>query len=215
LHGWLKPYKGLHFLLESWRELNIETGKARLLIVGGGEKKLVREVQDQIAVSGLADTVSVVAEFVHPTAELPYYLQAADVNVLPYQEITTSAALMTVIPYAKPIIATDLPFFRELLGDAASLVPYGDCQRLAQEIRGLALNPAERDRLSLRIAQRFGKRKFSWEQIARQTAECYRHALVEDDRDWRRTIRLSEEVGPVVRPTLQIPLSDGPRRSRR
>ena len=42
-------------------------------------------------------------------------MQSADVLLYPYRKITTSGTLLTGLNYCKPIIASDLPAFRNFL----------------------------------------------------------------------------------------------------
>lgn len=174
--GIVRQYKGLDFLLKAWSKIDARTLKARLLIAGTGESELLKAIKEQIARLHLQESVRVDFRFV-PDEELPKYYQAADVLVYPYREVTTSGALMTALAYAKAIVATNLPAFREVLRDkeTAFLVEYGDVDALASSLSRLIRDPKERERLASGVASSGDFN--SWGRIARETRKCYASVL--------------------------------------
>lgn len=174
--GIVRPYKGLDFLLAAWSKIDARSLKARLLIVGTGESGLLKAIKEQIARLDLQESVRVDFRFV-PDEELPKYYQAADVMVYPYREVTTSGALMTALAYRKPIVATNLPAFREVLRDeeTALLVEYGDVDALASALGQLIRDPNKRERLASEVASSGNFN--SWGRIARETRQCYASVL--------------------------------------
>jgi glycosyltransferase involved in cell wall biosynthesis len=147
-----------------------------LVIAGTGEEKYLEELRRQGA--GLKLTsVDFVFEFLS-AADMIGLLQAADILVYPYREITTSGALMTGVVQAKPIIATDLEPFREVLDDSRTglLIPYGDLQAMAGALFRLINDADERRRLSQGI-RADASRTNTWEMIAGNTHSCYQSVL--------------------------------------
>jgi glycosyltransferase involved in cell wall biosynthesis len=176
--GIIRPYKGLDFLLQAWRKIEALNLNARLLIAGTGDVEMLRSIKEQVAQSGLHESVRLDLRFI-PDEELATYYEASDILVYPYSEVTTSGALMTAVAYRKAIVATDLPGFAELLHDKenALLVHYGDVDALASSLSELIRDPEKRERLALRIAP-LGDFN-SWRYIARETRQCYA-ALLQD-----------------------------------
>lgn len=176
--GFVKPYKGVDLLLEAWPAVVARVPRARLVIAGSGDPRLLQELAEQAARLGVAGSVRFISEFLSQTRVASLY-QAADALVYPYRAITTSGALMTGIVFGKPIVASDLPAFRELLEDgrSARLAPAGVPGALAAAITEVLLDPALRDRLadaSLELV----RGRVSWRSIARQTAAAYRDAML-------------------------------------
>lgn len=71
-----------------------------------------------------------------------------------------------------PVIASDIPPLREVLGDAGLFAAPGDAAELARVIEQLASEPALREELRQRGLQR--RKLFSWDQTAALTWEVYR-----------------------------------------
>jgi glycosyltransferase involved in cell wall biosynthesis len=173
--GFIRPYKGLEFLLDAWRELGRETA-ARLIIAGSGEPEYLDALRARVAESEIGHSVELRFRFLD-LAEMRLLYRSAAIVVYPYREITTSGALLTGIGNAKAIVATDLPAFRELLrdGENAMLVPYGDVQAFARALRALIADRELRSRLAERVAEL--NDGLSWAGIARDTRSCYERVL--------------------------------------
>ena len=74
-----------------------------------------------------------------------------------------------------PPVVSELPVFRETLGDAALHVPAGDVEELADALLRLEREPELRARLV--GAGRARLREFSWERAARETRAVFEEAL--------------------------------------
>ncbi|MGE5570044.1 MAG: glycosyltransferase family 4 protein [Rhodospirillales bacterium] len=173
--GFVRPYKGLEFLLEAWKKLQPEPA-ARLVIAGSGEPEYLERLRARVEALGIAGSVELRFRFLD-LAEMGRLYSLADIAVYPYREITTSGALLTGIGNGKAIVATDLPAFRELLrdGENALLVPYGDTQALANALRRLIVDPALRARLASRTLDL--NDRLSWRDISAETRACYEGLL--------------------------------------
>ncbi len=175
--GILRPYKGVGFLLEAWRQVQDAEPRARLALVGSGQADQVRSVREKVRALGLASSVRLELRFVS-VEEMRDYYAAADLLVYPYSEATTSGALMTGLAYGKPIIATKLPSFESTLcdGKTALLVRYGDTEALAKSLLTLIRQEPLRRALGERLRQ-VRTTAPGWPEIARLTEECYRAAV--------------------------------------
>src|SRR5262249_15506183 len=74
-----------------------------------------------------------------------------------------------------PVIATDIPPFREITSGAALLVAQDDIGALASAIQALVDSPDRRRSMSACGLAR--SREFSWDRCARETLAVYRDAL--------------------------------------
>jgi glycosyltransferase involved in cell wall biosynthesis len=178
--GVLARYKGLDILLEAWADFVRKAPHDPmpvLVIAGNGpetEKKVLEDLSRRLKLR--SETLHLDLRYI-PASQIPLYQHAADVLLYPYRDITTSGALLTGLNYCKPIIASDLPPFREYLfaGENAMLVRPGDRGELAQALEtmmdsscyarleaGSATNPDL-------VAQ--------WTEISRQVA-CVYHTVL-------------------------------------
>ncbi len=172
--GVISNYKGVFFLLDSWKYL-VDLGvEARLLIAGTGDPRLLSEIRERVSGKGIGPSVDLWLRYI-PVQQLPLLYQAADILVYPYKAGTTSGALLTGMNYAKAIVATTLPFFQEHLthDENALLVQYGDVRGLAEALAELIQDPLKRERLARGVMEA-GKAQKSWGNIAKATLECYK-----------------------------------------
>lgn len=177
--GIIHPYKGVLFLLDAWAEAAAQRPDARLLIAGvpaAASPGHALEIAARIDTLGLNGSVRTDFRYL-PEEELQAAYSAARCVVYPYREITTSGALMTGLARAKPIVATRLPAFAEILSheENALLVPYGDPEALAGALLRLLQDEPLRTRLAAgarRTAEHYG-----WDEIARRTLSHYQELL--------------------------------------
>jgi len=171
--GIIKPYKGIPFLLDAWAELCRQPGDALLVVAGTGPADLLAELRTQAGRLGLGGSVRFDFRYLSQE-ELDAYHEAADILVYPYRSITTSGALLTGLARRKPIVATRLPAFEDLLcdGETARLVEYGDTAGLARALACWIEDPSERARYGQATA-RLVEADLSWDTISRRTCACY------------------------------------------
>ena len=174
--GFIKPYKGIPFLLEAWQKVHASGARARLVIAGTGEPQLLRQLEQQAAALGVQPTVDFNFRF-FSAQEMGQLHEAAEILVFPYKAITMSGALMTGVSYRKPIVATKLPAFEHVLtdGETGILIDYGDVEGLASALLRLIEDPVERSRLGAATAML--EAKYSWKEIAVETKRCYQAAM--------------------------------------
>ncbi len=178
LFGKLKDYKGADVLIEAYRRLPRELqASAEVHIVG---KPYMDVSPLQAAAAALGGGVRLDLRFV-PDAEMSALLAAADVIVFPYREIDVSGVLMAALGHGRPILASRIGGFAELLRDGTHgwLVPPGDAGALAAAMARLCREPEARRAMGAAVAE-LGAALPGWDAIARDTAELY-YAL----RRWR------------------------------
>jgi beta-1,4-mannosyltransferase len=108
--GLVRPYKGLEELISAFSELELPMG--RLLIVGRAPNANYKE--KILSLSRDISTIEVVPEFV-PDEAVQLYMNACDICVLPYRNITTSSAAVLAWSFGRPIVAPAITSFTELV----------------------------------------------------------------------------------------------------
>jgi glycosyltransferase involved in cell wall biosynthesis len=166
--GLLRDYKGLDLLLDAWPSVKDE---AELWIVG------MPRIDLAPLQARAGDVVRFVPRFVSD-AELAGYFAHAELVVLPYREADQSGVLFTALAFGKPLVLSDVGGFPELAAEtgAARTFPAGDAAALAQALRELLGDPAERARMSAAARAAAGGR-YSWESVAQETLGLYRELL--------------------------------------
>ena len=156
--GRLREYKGLDLACAAVERLN---GRVQLVIGGAPHQTFdlagLRQAVDKLPRAVLLPRQLTDQEF----ADL---MAASDAAFLPYRNITGSAVLLTAIGLGRPVIASDLSYFREVLApepDAAALVAGTDPVLWAQSIDNFFLRPLEnRQQAASRLAE-----LYSWDRV--------------------------------------------------
>lgn len=175
LFGKLKPYKGPDVLLAAFRQLPADLrDRAEILIVGEPHM----DVAPLVATARtLGAGVRLDFRFV-PDAEMRALLSAADVIVFPYRAIDVSGVLMAALRHGRPIIASRIGGFAELLVDGRHgvLVPPDDAAALSRAMARLCAEPQTRRAMGAAVAD-LGDAIPGWDDIASRTTEFYRTLL--------------------------------------
>ncbi|MGX5689275.1 glycosyltransferase [Arcticibacter tournemirensis] len=117
--GLIRDYKGVGHLVEQFNKMNLKD--ARLLITGmilpnnksaGNSLRRLIEESDNIT-----------ANFSYiPNDLIQFYLNAADVVVLPYKNISTSGSLILAMSFNKAVIVPDLGFVSDVIDSKGGIV---------------------------------------------------------------------------------------------
>ncbi|HEY6634654.1 MAG TPA: glycosyltransferase [Acidimicrobiia bacterium] len=166
--GLIGPGKGLEFAIEAFAELTDLEPLPRYLIAGASHPHVVRASGESYrqGLQGLTTSLGLeqIVEFddrYMSRKDLALLVRSADVVVLPYEstEQVTSGVLVEAIAASKPVVATPFPHAVELLaGGAGVVVPFGDPQRLAGELRQIVSDLGARSLM----AQRARKLATDW-----------------------------------------------------
>jgi glycosyltransferase involved in cell wall biosynthesis len=164
--------KGLDVLLEAFRVVVGRVSAVHLVVAGreGNQTSALRATMRRL---GLEDSV----RFLGARDDVPELLCAADVFCLPSRWEGLGSVLLEAMALEAPIVASDLPAVREVLGEgAATIVPVGSADALARAIlealdqRTVAAERARRAR------QRF-LAHFTTERVASRMISFYQRAL--------------------------------------
>ncbi|MGW5864066.1 glycosyltransferase family 4 protein [Streptomyces sp. NPDC055239] len=136
--GTLEQHRGYDLLLEAaraWRHLD---PLPLLVIAGEGPER--GALQRRIENEGLP------VRLVGRRDDVPEMLAAADLVVLPSSWESRSVLAQEALHARVPLVATAVGGIPELVGDAATLVPYGDAEALATAVARLLADPALREK---------------------------------------------------------------------
>lgn len=146
--GQIRRYKGIEDLIAAFSQLG--NGTSRLLVAGHVHDATYAEALRQLLQG--QPTVHARFEYV-PDSEVQYFMNASDVCVLPYRDVTTSGAAILAFSFGKPIIAPAIGAF----------------PALASSGRGILYDPEKSDGLLCALQQarltdmeKAGKRAWDW-----------------------------------------------------
>jgi glycosyltransferase-like protein len=176
--GGIEPRKGSVHLIEALGRLKAELDPSPVLaVVGGHSFQDYREYREAALASmpalGLELGRDVVLLGTVADTELPAWYRAADALTFPSIKEGWGLAVLEAMAARLPVVATDIPVFREYLtaGEDALLVPPADPPALAGAMRSLVEDEPLRDRLraaGARVASRF-----TWEAAASRHQALY------------------------------------------
>jgi glycosyltransferase involved in cell wall biosynthesis len=134
--GRLAAQKNQRMLFRTLKELP----DATLLLVGEGE--LGAELRRAASFCGVADRVRFTGEL--PAQEVSAILSQADLFLLPSLYESFCLAAVEAMHHGLPVIASDLPCLREVLGDGQIFFPVEDQAALNAVVKRLLNAPLER-----------------------------------------------------------------------
>ena len=168
----LSRQKGLDVLIEAAARLRSAGPEPppRFYVIGDGE--LRAELDRMVADRDLGSVVRLVGAI--PPDEVPGWLAASDVFVLPSYYEGMSFAVMEAMASGLPVVVTRVSGTSQLVpdGDRGRVVPPGDADALAAAVRELAADAGLRARLGAQAAEHV--RRFSWEACFAGTAALLR-----------------------------------------
>jgi beta-1,4-mannosyltransferase len=161
--GNLRLYKGIDLAIEAVRSLG---GKVQLIVAGNPHPEF-NMGQLHFLANGL-DYIKIVPGFLSHQ-HFSDIVSVSEAVLLPYHKITGSGALLAALSLGRGVIASDLPYFREVLEhekEAGVLVNTHDTVSFGQSILSYLGKPREiRNGAALNISQ-----MFSWPNVIKALA---------------------------------------------
>ena len=172
--GAIASHKGLDTLVQAVRTL-----PCRLVFIGDGSfKSEIEKLARELAVDRRLSMLPAI-----PHREVPKYLAAMDVFVLPSRSVKNwrekfGRVLIEAMAARVPIVGSDSGEIPTVLGDAGLIFPENDVKMLEARLKFLIENPDERVRLAEKGYERV-QAYYSWKVVARKTYSVYKSVLEE------------------------------------
>ncbi len=166
--------KGLHFLLESLRDLRTAGEVFRLDVYGDGDsRRSLIALAEQL---GLSDWVHFRGNVPHE--QLPGLYGQADIFVLPSLAESFGQVFVEAMACGLPVVGTNVGGIPEAVGrdQAAWLAEPGDVAGLSGKLGEMLRSPDLRERLGQTNA-RLARGQFGWPGIVSQDADLYSLAV--------------------------------------
>ena len=155
--GLLNDYQGVPVLLEAAKRVLEQADDVRFLVMGYPDVDRYREQADRL---GLGDRVMLPGRIDYARAR--DYLAACDVGVSAKRAVSeANGKLLNYMAVGIPVVCTDTPVNRSILGESGVYVAVDDSQSLAAAILEVLDDPARGRELGQQLRQRAVER-LSW-----------------------------------------------------
>lgn len=161
--GRLHPQKGINDLIAIWKKIIEKKNDATLVIIGGGSKKDIAALKKRIINNNLGSSIRYLG-YMDGGAKFEIINQSRIVLV-PSRYESWAQVIAEALAMDLPVVAYDLPVYRDLFSDYLQTVPVGDVDKFAK----LTLSILENyDKLKNNGSGEFIKSKYNWDVVARR-----------------------------------------------
>ena len=165
-----EPRKGLHYLLNAYREVKKHVPDARLIVVAPRTRASYR-YKEMVKKDKLGDVIFASSV---SNSELPKYYSSADIFCSPaIAGESFGIVLLEAMASGKPIVASNIEGYNDVLshGEEGLLVPPRDEKALAQALLSLIKDESLRQRMGTK--GRIKAEKYSWRNTAQKVMDYY------------------------------------------
>lgn len=174
--GQIREHKGLQYLLKAMKIVKAQITNARLIIIGDGPQRAsLTKYASELKVDDAVSFEGNVTEDIKP-----HYYAISNVVVLPSytRRDAFGLVLLEAMAAGKPIVASNIPGIREVLGDAGILVPPRDPQKLAKAI--LEILSGDQSLEKMRCHAQKNIQHYSWEHMVEHYERLYTKILSDE-----------------------------------
>ncbi|MEJ5250623.1 MAG: glycosyltransferase family 1 protein [Armatimonadota bacterium] len=171
--GVLQPRKNLPLAVEAFAKAVLPGNLPHRLVIVGKPGWGMHELQRAIARWNLQDR-TVLTGYV-PDEHLPLFYSAADALMYPSLYEGFGLPPLEAMQCGCPVLASDIPVMREVVGDAGMLLPPLDAVVWTQALHTVLTNEWTRRQMRERGFQQ--ARRFSWTRTASETLAVYQMAV--------------------------------------
>ena len=168
--GFVRPYKGLHVLLDAWGGVVERLPDARLVVAG---EFYADESALRAQAAPFGEAVRFDAGYI-PDDRVGLYFGAASAVVQPYVAATQSGVAQVAFAYGRPVVTTDVGGLAEAVpdGEAGLVVPPNDPAALADAlVRFVTSDLGE----TLEAGVRRVREAYSWARVAEAVEDLAGH----------------------------------------
>jgi glycosyltransferase involved in cell wall biosynthesis len=168
--GTMQPRKNIPLLIHALARMKQHIPAAKLVLVGGkGGRHYDRLIDDAIHEEHLEDSV-VFPGYVRQT-DMPAFYASATVLAFPSRYEGFGIPLLEAFSAGIPVLASDIPPFREVGGDAVSYFDPSDIAACADSLYTLFID--ENTRLRQEKAGKDRLERYSWSESAQEMVSSY------------------------------------------
>lgn len=160
--GFVRPYKGLKYLLQALPDCCDKADNLQLYVVGdfAGDKE---EYLKMIQQNHMEEHVKIIDGYV-PDREVEKYFAACDLVVLPYESATQSGIVQIAYGFDKPVIVTNVGGLPDVVSDGKTGYVVAPCDDLALS-KAIVKYFNETNQEKMRENIKKEAYRFSWERM--------------------------------------------------
>lgn len=167
--GVLTGYQGVDLLLEAVPRVVRERPEAHFLVMGYPNEARYRKV---VRTRGMEHAVTLPGRI--PYGDAPRWLNLGEIAVSPKQSLTeANGKLLNYMACGLPVVASDTPVNRELLGDDGVYTTPGDAGALAARLNDLLADPRGARARGAALRRR-AMESFAWPVLIERLDRLYR-----------------------------------------
>lgn len=163
--GGLRPSKGLYDIVPVWKEVCSHKKDATLLLIGNIAPIYLSTLQDQLCKNGLSRNV-ILFGFVENFEEKIAYLKSSKLFFFPSHAEDFGIAILEAMACGLPVVAWDLPFYKNLFSEGMISAPIGDIEKCTNAIIELLMNSELYGTISNNAVEVASK--YDWDKVAKQ-----------------------------------------------
>lgn len=173
IFGAIKPYKGIDVLLKAIAKLSINLQNQIRVIIAGHPAQAAKPYVKLAEELNINHLIEWDLRFI-PENEVPRIFEKASIVAMPYSDIDQSGVLMTALAFGKPVIASNIGGFSEILKDGVHgyLVEPNNVVALSHALKQVLLLPERLEAMKLAIKE-LAKGDLSWDSVAQKTIDVY------------------------------------------
>ncbi len=173
LFGQIKPYKGVDIIIKAIAELPLDLREKCHVHIVGKPQMDMQPLFELAKNLGVEPSITWDLRFINDD-EIGELFSMADTMILPYREIDASGVLMQLISVGKPVIASRIGLFAELLEDGKHgyLIEQNDHVGLAKSMSLLIGNDKLCEEMGLSVAN-LQSTLPDWKEIGKMTCAIY------------------------------------------
>ena len=172
--GTLKKVKGIKYLIEAMNIVVENNPEAKLILIGDGEEK--EELKKIVQELNLGEKVTFLGRKFNE--EIPGYMVASDVFVLPSLSEGFPVTILEAMAAGLPIIATKVGGVPEIIkeNDNGFLVEPQNSLQIAEKILLLFQNENLRQKISQNNQEK--AKNYSWSEVVKNLEKVYNHSII-------------------------------------
>ena len=176
--GFIRPYKGLHLLLEAFEQSAAKDPNLKLLIAGSSEGFQIRNnITTAIENNKFRNRIIYNLNFIK-NEDIPKYFKAADLVVLPYKDIDHSGIIHLAYSFGKAVLATNVGDFEEVIinDKSGKILKENSYEELSDTIINMFEDKNKIYKMG-KYAKLLSETKYSWTEISEKTIQLYNSVL--------------------------------------